>query len=186
MFEVDLFDQSLSPDSLAAAIVERAFAGKYEFLGTPYSDHLFRVAEKCVDESTKVVALLHDLLEDCPTWSAERLLKYFPQDIVHDVVLLTNDTYQSYEVYIQSIYNGSQRVLEVKIADLEDNMDLKRLPELREKDVQTLIRYHEFWHYCLFGIKTNRYNSQNLIYNCIIRSKMTHPDFENSESYRCE
>ena len=60
---------------LVKAIVEQAFAGQYEFLVTPYSDHLFRVAEKCVDESTKVVALLHDLLEDCPAWSAERLLR---------------------------------------------------------------------------------------------------------------
>ena len=70
MFEVDPFDQSLNPDSLTATIVERAFARKYEFLGSPYSDHLFRVAENCADEPTKVVALLHDLLEDCPTLSA--------------------------------------------------------------------------------------------------------------------
>ena len=84
-------------------------------------------------------------MEDCPAWSAERLLKYFPQDIVNDVVLLTKHTNQNYEEYVQLIYNGDSRALSVKITDLKDNMDLRRLPEIREKDVQRLIRYHEFW-----------------------------------------
>jgi len=34
---------------LSKAIVEQAFAGQYDFLGIPYTNHLFWVAEKCVD-----------------------------------------------------------------------------------------------------------------------------------------
>ncbi len=129
MLELDKFDRSLNPYSLAKVIVEHAFKGKFEFLGSPYSDHLFRVDERCSDESTKVVALLHDLLEDCSTWSAERLLKYFAPDIVNDLVLVTKNTNQSYKEYMHCLYNGSKRALEVKITDFENNIDLRRLPK---------------------------------------------------------
>lgn len=76
------------------------FAGKYEFLASPYSDHLFKVAEKCVDESTKVFVLLQDLLENSPTCNVEKLLKYFPRDIVADIGILSKQTNQSYEEYM--------------------------------------------------------------------------------------
>jgi hypothetical protein len=33
----------------------------------------------------------------------------------------------------------------VKLADLEDNMDLRRLPQLTEQDLQRLQRYHRGW-----------------------------------------
>jgi translation elongation factor EF-Ts len=46
-----------------------------------------------------------------------------------------------------SFISQSKIALKVKIADLEDNMDIRRLDVLTEKDMERLNRYLKAWRY---------------------------------------
>lgn len=130
----------------AREIVTNAFKGKLDKGGKPYLTHLLRVSqnfEACTDE--EIVALLHDLLEDCPEWTEERLREEFSDEIVDAVICLTKKPGEYYDVYIKRVKTNLIAV-RVKIADLEDNMDIKRLSKpLTHKDWERLKKYHDTW-----------------------------------------
>jgi (p)ppGpp synthase/HD superfamily hydrolase len=131
--------------TFALNLIDKAFKGKVDKGGAPYVRHLHRVSDNVPklgpNEETKTIALLHDLLEDCPEWNAKSLAAIFPQNIVDAVQLLTRQPHEKYFVYIESVSQHSWAKA-VKIADLEDNMDIRRLNEITEKDVVRLTKYH--------------------------------------------
>lgn len=128
--------------------------------GVPYIYHLKIVQEIASDLAIRtfgvrdqeilhniiVIALLHDLLEDCPEWNEARLLDAIGlKEVVEAVVLLTKTPEQPYEAYIERI-SEHQLATIVKIADLSHNLNTSRLPELTEKDILRLKKYHQsYW-----------------------------------------
>ena len=140
---------------LAEKIILSAFAGKTDKAGEPYTEHLFRVAKNCGKflsnqtflNETITVALLHDLLEDCSdVWKKEHLEALFGVSTTTDVVKLTKDPKEEYETYIDKIGAFSSGIVckAVKLADLEDNMNLARLKRpLNEKDIERVQKYHK-------------------------------------------
>lgn len=141
-------------NELALQIVTKVFAGKTDLAGEPYLNHIFRVAEGLkekykdhpfVDE-LETVALLHDLLEDCPEWKENHLRALFNTSVVNAVIKLTKSKFETYDHYIQCL-SSNWMARAVKIADLQDNMDVSRLPELKEKDIIRLKKYHKSYVY---------------------------------------
>lgn len=139
---------------LAEKIILSAFAGKTDKAGEPYTEHLFRVAKNCGKflqnqtflNETIIVALLHDLLEDRgDVWKKENLVALFGASITIDVEKLTKDPNEEYETYIDRLasFSGGIVCKAVKLADLEDNMNLTRLKrQLNEKDIERVKKYH--------------------------------------------
>ena len=130
--------------SKANKIIQEAFKDKVDKGGEPYVYHLNRVARRFEGINTIVVALLHDLLEDCPEWGEEQLRIEFPSKIVDAVVCLTKIKGESYLDYLNRV-KSNELALKVKISDLEDNMDVKRLNILTDKDCERLKKYHKAW-----------------------------------------
>lgn len=140
---------------IAERIILSAFAGKTDKAGEPYTEHLFRVAKNCGKflqnqtflNDTIVVALLHDLLEDCSDiWKKENLYPLFGASITIDVEKLTKDPKEEYETYIDRLgsFSGGIVCKAVKLADLEDNMNLARLKRpLNKKDIERVEKYHK-------------------------------------------
>ena len=65
----------------------------------------------------------------------------FSKDIVDAIISVTRNQDEDYFDFIQrSKENSIGRI--VKIYDLEDNMDVTRLNELTEKDIERLKKYH--------------------------------------------
>lgn len=128
---------------LAQHIAEVSFEGKTDLAGRPYIEHIKRVAGKFSSLPTICsVALLHDLLEDCPEWNQNSLRVFFSKQIVDAVVALTKKKGQSYNDYIMQV-KANSLAKEVKIADLRDNMDITRFErELTAKDMMRLKKYH--------------------------------------------
>lgn len=128
----------------AIAIAIEAFEGKTDKGGNPYVEHLWRVREKVrkyENPEIEVVAILHDLLEDCPEWNKNKLLDHFPETVVLAVECMTHKSDEIYADYIEGILlNDIAKI--VKVADLEDNMNITRLNELTEKDFVRLRKYH--------------------------------------------
>ncbi len=139
---------TVSFDSKAYNIVKEAFKDKLDKGGNPYMNHLRKVAILCPDYTLEkgytTVALLHDLLEDCEDWSEDRLRNEFSKDVCDAVVCLTKVKHEKYSDYIERVKSNPIAII-VKIADLKDNMDITRLKEIRDKDIERLKKYHRTW-----------------------------------------
>ena len=130
----------------ALQIARVAHAGQRDKAGADYMLHPLRVASQCRTAKAKVVALLHDTIEDTPVTPDYLRQQGFPDDIVDAVLSVTRREDEPYEQYI---LRASQNPLgrEVKIADLEDNMDLRRLPKITAADVARTCKYLKAWRY---------------------------------------
>ena len=90
--------------------------------------------------NAKIVAVLHDILEDTATSVTDLRLLGFDENIIHAVLAVTK---QDGESRFQAVQRTVKNPIacEVKLADLRDNMDLSRLPKISAKD---LIRYKQY------------------------------------------
>lgn len=136
----------------AIAIAARVHEGQFDKAGEPYILHPLRIMMRMPDETSRIVAVLHDVLEDSPPadkWTAERLqAEGFAIDVVDAVLSVSrlDPEGETYEAFIErAATNKVGRV--VKIADLEDNMNLLRMKNVRPKDLERLDRYHKAWAY---------------------------------------
>ena len=129
----------------AILIAAQAHLGQKDKVGRPYILHPLRMMLRFKSEKEMIVAVLHDVVEDSPDWDFERLRgEGFSEEIVEAVDHLTRREEESYEEFVErSSENPLAR--RVKLADLEDNMDLKRLKKLSGQDQARLARYHEAW-----------------------------------------
>ena len=112
--------------------------------GTPYALHPIRLSMSLQSEEQKIVALLHDVVEDTD-WTFEDLVgEGFSANVIEALRLLTHTDGSPYEDYVERLASNPLAKV-VKIADLTDNMDLKRIPEPTEKDFARLQKYHRAW-----------------------------------------
>ena len=93
-----------------------------------------------------MIAVLHDIVEDTDTTLSDLRQEGFPESVVGAVDALSRREEESYEDF--SARAGANSLARpVKVADLEDSMNLLRLgtEELSEKDVERLNRYLRAW-----------------------------------------
>ena len=131
---------------LALAIASEKHDGQTDKSGMPYIGHVVRVAERCQSPTAKIVALLHDIIEDTDVTADYLREKGIPDDIVACVLIMTRRDGESYEDYIRRVA-ANPVCREVKISDLEDNMDIRRLTDLTDYDFQRLRKYLKAWHF---------------------------------------
>lgn len=121
----------------ALELVTTLFENDVDKGGFPYILHLMYVYKHVSSIDEKVVALLHDVIEDKDVKSEDLLDLGFPKDIVDDVMMLTRVKPMEYNDYIDRIIKeGSIRALHVKLADLENNMDITRIKNPTVKDME--------------------------------------------------
>lgn len=115
--------------------------------GKPYIGHVLRVSEQCTGNDHEVITgLLHDLIEDTDVTAQSLRDEGFPDKIVEAVQALTRREGEPYEDFIKrAALNPIAR--HVKLADLEDNLDVKRLDHVDTAAAQRLDRYVKAWHY---------------------------------------
>ena len=95
--------------------------------GAPYIEHPRKVSTFVDDFTEKVVALLHDTVEDTDT-TVEEIRKIFGDRVAECVNLLTKPDGVTYDDYIDYLINyGNVTAMHVKLADLTHNSDLSRL-----------------------------------------------------------
>lgn len=129
--------------SRAIQIACEAHAGQTDKAGEKYILHPLRVMLRMSNDRDRAAAVLHDVLEDCPAWSPTRLLREgIPPEVVLTVRRLTRGSAETYARFIERI-SAHPDAVRVKLADLEDNMDLGRLPEITDADVSRMVRYRK-------------------------------------------
>ena len=125
----------------AIEIAVEAHKGQVDKGGQPYILHPLRVMMSVDLELEKIVAVLHDVVEDS-NWTFEALLaEGFSVEVIEGLKSVTKESPdEDYDSFIQrAIRNPIGR--KVKIADIRDNLDVTRIPELGEKDLRRISKY---------------------------------------------
>jgi (p)ppGpp synthase/HD superfamily hydrolase len=125
----------------ALAIAADAHQGQVDKAGEPYLLHPIRVMLRVRGEHERLTAVLHDVIEDSPAWTLERLQgEGFPEAVVRAVDLLTRREGEPYDAQVARAATDPI-ALRVKLADLEDNMAQSRIADPGERDRARLERY---------------------------------------------
>jgi hypothetical protein len=138
--------RSKSRLQLAIDIATKAHQDQTDKTGAPYFGHCLRVMEKMATEEEKIVAVMHDVVEDTH-WTLDDLRREgYSERVINALDCLTRREAQkeSYDDFIKRVQTDSLAI-KVKIADLEDNMDLRRLRSIQPEDVERLKKYHRAW-----------------------------------------
>lgn len=124
----------------AALICVTKHTGQRDKMGCAYFQHPMRVAMRCCTDEEKMVALLHDTIEDTDVTPEYLLAEGFPQSVVDGILSVTKRNGESYEDFVaRAKQNPLGRV--VKLQDLEDNLDIFRLTAL---DADMTARYNKY------------------------------------------
>lgn len=110
--------------------------------GIPYVFHPFHLAEQMTDETTTVVALLHDVVEDTELTFEDLEKQGFGEEIIAALKLLTHNDDTPYMDYVAEI-KSNKIATAVKLADLRHNSDLTRLDVVDEKALKRKEKYEK-------------------------------------------
>lgn len=130
----------------AIAIAVEAHRGQTDRAGAPYILHPLRMMFGLRTDAERMAAVLHDVVEDTD-WTLDALRERgFPEAVVKAVDHLTRREGETYEDFVHRAARHPV-ARRVKLADLEDNMDARRLGTVTGDDVERLARYHRAWRF---------------------------------------
>lgn len=124
----------------AIAIAAEAHAGQLDKAGAPYVLHPLRVMLRVSTPEARIVAVLHDVVEDSE-WTFDGLrAEGFTEEILAALDSVTKREGESYDEFVRrAAANPIGR--QVKLADLADNMDLSRIAEPSGRDHERIEKY---------------------------------------------
>jgi len=118
--------------------------------GNPYILHPLRLMMQMDTEDEKIVAVLHDVVEDHgEQWSMEKIkAEGFPTSVIRGLESVTKmpeeESDASDDVYFSFVRRAAADPIgrKVKFADIKDNLDITRLGrDITEKDVARIRKY---------------------------------------------
>ena len=125
----------------AIEIATEAHKGQYDKAGNDYIGHPLRVMDMGRTEEEKIVGVLHDVVEDTEWTFAQLAAEGFAQEVIDALQCVTKlSENENYDDFIERVKKNPLATA-VKINDLSDNMDIRRLPYLSDKDVKRLKKY---------------------------------------------
>ncbi|OKH39756.1 GTP pyrophosphokinase [[Phormidium ambiguum] IAM M-71] len=135
MIETELLDKAI-------ALAKTAHANQFDKAGAPYIGHPLRVMNSLSTMTEKIVGVLHDSIEDSELTLKDLKNAGFPHEVLEAIEAITKRPNEDYQIYLNRVM-GNAVALRVKIADMLDNMDMKRISEPTEKDWKRLKKYQE-------------------------------------------
>jgi (p)ppGpp synthase/HD superfamily hydrolase len=126
----------------AIVIAAEGHAGVKDKGGAPpYVLHPLRMMLSMSSNDERIVAVLHDVCEDCPGWTFARLKSEgFASHIITALDSVTKREGEEYEDFARRAA-ADPIGRPVKLADLEDNSDLSRIAEPTEVDYRRIGKY---------------------------------------------
>ena len=125
----------------AIVIAAEGHAGVKDKAGAPYILHPLRMMLALSSPDERIVAVLHDLCEDCPGWTFDRLrAEGFADHIINALDSVTKREGEDYETFVRrAAANPIGR--QVKLADLRDNSQLSRISQPTQRDFDRIEKY---------------------------------------------
>lgn len=128
----------------AVMIAQEAHKGQMDKGGNPYIEHPLHVASQVETLELKMIAVLHDTLEDSSLTAADLMEAGLPEEVVEAIVVLTHEdgNEEAYLDYIRRVA-GNKLAARVKKEDLKHNMDMSRIQSPTEKDRKRCEKYEK-------------------------------------------
>jgi len=126
----------------AIEIALKAHAGQVDKAGEPYIFHPLRVMLATKSDIERICGVLHDVIEDTDITFEDIRKEGFSEEVISILDCLTRRDEESYDKFIGRIIEN-EMACRVKLADLSDNMDLKRIKNPTDKDKQRIEKYKE-------------------------------------------
>ena len=125
----------------AIQIAVTAHAGVKDRGGKAYILHPLNVMMRVDTDEEKIVAVLHDVVEDTD-WTFEALRDEGFSEIIIEALETVTKKFEDedYEKFILRC-RGNEIGRKVKTADLRENLDVSRIGELVGKDIQRINKY---------------------------------------------
>ncbi|MFJ7312990.1 HD domain-containing protein [Pseudomonas sp. NPDC098747] len=124
----------------AIAIAATAHAGQVDKGGAPYILHPLKVMLRMTTLKERIVAVLHDVVEDCEISLDDLRKEGFSEEVLSAIESVTKVPGESYEDFVErAAQNPIGRV--VKLADLEENSDLSRIASPSWEDLERIEKY---------------------------------------------
>lgn len=126
----------------AIALAALAHKGQQDKADAPYILHPIRVMLRVSSDEERMAAILHDVVEDSDhTLESLRAMGY-PEVVLEAVECVSRRESETYDEFIErAASNPIAR--RVKIADLEDNLDLSRIKDPQARDHERMERYRK-------------------------------------------
>lgn len=124
----------------AIAIAEQQHAGQVDKAGRPYIEHPLRVMNTMSSDAERIVAVLHDVIEDTNLTLNQLAAEGFPGyvlDALDSVTRRAAETYDAFVVRAAKDPIGRR----VKYADLQDNANLARIAAPTATDLARTEKY---------------------------------------------
>ena len=127
---------------LAISVALEAHEGDTDKADATYIRHPLRLMQQMDTEQERIVAVLHDVVEDSE-YEPSEIEEMFGEEIRNAVETLTKPDEVDYlDEYIPDIASNSLAT-KVKKADLRDNLDLTRLSEVNDEIYNNVQKYHQ-------------------------------------------
>ncbi|UVM29610.1 HD domain-containing protein [Pseudomonas sp. B21-021] len=124
----------------AIAIAATAHVGQVDKGGAPYILHPLKVMLRMSSLEERIVAVLHDVVEDCGISLEDLRKEGFSEAVLSAIESVTKVPGESYEDFVErAAQNPIGRV--VKLADLEENSDLSRIASPSWEDLERIEKY---------------------------------------------
>lgn len=125
----------------AILLAVKAHSGQCDKGGKPYIFHLLRVMLSMHTEREQVCGVLHDILHTDVT--AEQLRgEGFDEELIQTLQRLAKRGEDSYEQYIDGLLED-ETACHVKLADLQDNLDMSRIASPKAEDYERVSSYRK-------------------------------------------
>lgn len=124
---------------LALEIAKLAHGNQLDKGGNLYIEHPIYVASKFENEDLKIVAVLHDVVEDTKI-KLNDLRPFFKNEIIEAIFRITKNRDVTYEKYLLGV-KSNNLARYVKIEDIKHNMDLSRIKKVQKKDLDRVEKY---------------------------------------------
>jgi (p)ppGpp synthase/HD superfamily hydrolase len=114
--------------------------GQFDKAGKPYILHPLRVMMSVDKDDEKIVAVMHDIVEDTDITLDDLRNEGFSEQVISAIECVTKGEEEDYDSFIERI-SHNPLAIQVKLADINDNMDLSRLSNVTEKDLERVEKY---------------------------------------------
>lgn len=144
----------------AIEIAVEAHRGQIDKAGKIYILHPMRVMLRGKNETEMIVGILHDTVEDTPVTLDMLHIEGFSEEVLAAIACITKEKGEDYGHFIDRVLTNPLAT-QVKLYDIEDNLNRDRIPFPTPKDNARFAKYEKYHGVILNKLKD--YESQGLL-----------------------
>lgn len=143
----------------AIEIAVEAHRGQIDKAGKIYILHPMRVMLRGKNETEMIVGILHDTIEDTPVTLDMLRAEGFSEEILSALACITKEKGEDYGHFIGRVLTNPL-ASQVKLYDIEDNLNRDRIPYPTSKDEARFHKYEKY--HAVLSERLNKFFKENL------------------------